>query len=98
MGRRRFDHLVVELSVALERRVPRYALWLELHERGVDPEQLGREDAIAFCREGLEAFLAARGWALGRRARRRLEREIARFQPALPTPYERMERFGARGA
>jgi hypothetical protein len=94
VGRRCFDHLVGELSVALGLRVPRYALWLELHERGWDPERLGRTDAVAFCHGPLRDFLARRGWHLEPRRERQLLREVRRFDPRHPTPYEHMERLG----
>lgn len=93
MGRRRFDHLYVEASVAVGRRLPRYELWLALHERGADPEALSRRDAVAFCREALAGFARERGCELRPRAARRLERELSRFDPAHPTPYERFGRF-----
>lgn len=88
-GRRRFDHLHVELCVAARARVSRYALWLELREAGADPEELAREDALAFCDARLERFLRVRGLALRPRVRRRLRRAVARFDPNQPTPYER---------
>lgn len=90
MGRRRFDHLVIELSLALGRRVPRYDLWLRVHDNGLDPERLSRESAVSFCRGPLSRFLADHGLRLSGRARRRLERSVRRYDPALPTPYERM--------
>jgi hypothetical protein len=88
VGRRRFDQLWVELSVALGQRVPRYALWLRMHEHGWDPEDLSREGALAFCGAPLSGFLWERGLALGPRTRRRLERSVARFDPNVPTPCE----------
>ena len=48
MGRRRFDHLHSELSVAVGRLVSRYALWLQLRELGWDPEGLSRSQAVVF--------------------------------------------------
>jgi hypothetical protein len=89
MGRRRFDHLFAEASVAVERLLPRFELWMELHEAGLDPESLSRDDAVGFCRGRLPGFLAERGFGLRPRAAQRLEREIARFDPRHPTPYER---------
>lgn len=90
--RRVFDHLHAELSVGVGRLVPRYALWLRLREAGLDPERLSREQALGFCRRHLGAFLAELGLALAPRPARRLEREIGRFDPARPTPYERAAR------
>ncbi len=95
MGRRRFEHLVAELSVALGRLAPRYALWLRLHELGHDPGELGRRAAITFFDEHLEAFLAEHSLRLEARARRRLGRAIAHFDARHPSPLETMERLGA---
>lgn len=92
MRRRVFDHLHAELSVGVGRVVPRYALWLRLRAGGVDPERLTREQALGFCRRELAAFLGEQGLALAARPARRLEREIGRFDPARPTPYERVAR------
>lgn len=92
-GRRRFDHLVTELSVAIGARVPRYALWLRIHEYGWNPDRLSREQAVSFCGTPLSSFLATRGLRLRTRGQRRLRREMERYDPAIPTPYERMERF-----
>ena len=95
MDRRRFEHLFVEVSLALGAQVPRYPLWLRLRELGWNPEQLGRDEAIGFLDSHLEAFLADHELALSARSTRRLRHRIARFDPSHPTPYERMERLGA---
>ena len=89
MGRRRFDHWVVELSVALGVAIPRFALWMEIHERDIDPEHLTREAAMAFCDGPLESFLHQCGLSLSPRALRRLHRKIEKYDPTIPTPYER---------
>jgi hypothetical protein len=86
--RRGFDHLLAEASLAVGRRLPRYPLWLRLRELGFDPEGLTREQALAFCRGGLRAFLGEHRLALSERAARRLERAVARFDPRRPTPAE----------
>jgi hypothetical protein len=88
--RRRFDHLALELSLAVGERIPRYRLWLHLHELGCDPEALSRGDVLAFCRGEAPRFLAAQGRLLTPRAQRRLCREVARFDPLRPTPEERL--------
>jgi hypothetical protein len=93
VGRRRFDQLWVELSVAVGQRVPRYALWLRLHEHGFDPEDLSCEHALAFCGAPLSGFLDERGLALALRTRRRLVRSVARFDPSVPTPCELFARL-----
>ncbi len=94
MRRRRFDHFFEELSVALDRLAPRYALWLHMGEVGIDPEQLSQDEAVAFCELHLTRFLVAEGLSLAPRTRRRLERSIGRFDPDRPTPYEHMARLG----
>lgn len=80
----------MELSVAVEQTVPRYRLWLRLHDLGWDPENLGLEDALAFCDGPLHIFLAESGLKMSRRARRRMRSEIERFDPEMLTPYERI--------
>lgn len=90
--RRAFDHLHAEASVGVGRVVPRYALWLRVRAAGLDPERLTRDEALAFCRRELPGFLVELGLPLPRRAARRLEREVARFDPLRPTPYERIAR------
>ncbi len=93
MGRRRFDHLVLELSEALGRSVPRFALWMSVHEAGYDPERLSRDEASAFCEEALPVFLAERGLHLPRHRQRRLARSVRHFDPTLASPEEHFERF-----
>jgi hypothetical protein len=93
VGRRRFDHLFAETCVAADRRLPRLALWLALHDDGADPEGLTREQALAFCRGSLPRFLARHGVALAPRAQRRLERELRRYDPTRPSPYERFAAY-----
>ena len=93
MRRRRFDHLILEISLALNQNLPRYPLWLAFKELGMDPEYLTREAVVEFCDEHLAGFLADLGHSLPRRRIRRLQRAVARFDPALPTPYERMARI-----
>jgi hypothetical protein len=93
-SRRGFDHLVVELSVAAGRHIPRYPLWLKLHALGFDPERLDRESATAFCGRPLEVFLAEHGMRLPERALLRVRKSIRDFDPTVPTPYERMAALG----
>ena len=88
MRRRRFDHLLVQLSLGADRAIPRYALWSSLRELGWDPEFLSREAAIAFCGGPVHAFLADRGLRLGERAARRLQKSVHRYDPRFPTPEE----------
>ena len=93
MGRRRFDHLFVEICLAVERRVPRYQLWLELHDLGCDPEDLTRRTALAFCEGPLQSFLSERGLHLSQPSARRLRRAVRRFDPTVPTPEEQLARI-----
>jgi hypothetical protein len=96
VSRRLFDHLHAEISVHVGMRIPRYALWLRLHDLGHDPEMLTPREATAFCRGKLGAFLAQRGLDLDGRALRHLHRSVSRFDPEKLTPYEHMVRLGER--
>jgi hypothetical protein len=87
--RRGFDFLFAEISVAVGRVVPRFALWLRIHEHGLHPERLSREQARAFCREALPPFLLGHGIPFDGEAALRLERALVRFDPLRPTPEER---------
>lgn len=90
MGRDRFDHLVDEISRALDDPVSRYALWLRVHERGLDPENLTRDEAVALCGGFLKRFLREGGQRMSPFARRRLRRSVASFEPTAPTPERRL--------
>ena len=94
VSRRLFDHLHAEISVHVGTRIPRYALWLRLHDLGHDPEALKPPEATAFCREDLGAFLAQRGLDLDGRVLHHLHRTVSRFDPEQLTPYEHMLRLG----
>ncbi len=93
MTRKRFDHLHVEVSVALGVQISRFALWLALHEAGHDPEDLSRPAALSFCGAPLQSFLAERGQRLSLLDRRRIEKAVSRYDPSHPTPAEVMARF-----
>jgi len=93
VSRKLFNHLFIELSVSIGKRVPRYALWLELHDLGWNPESLQVTEALAFCDGPMEAFLADRGMRISRRARKRLRRDLANFDPSRPLPQEIFERL-----
>ena len=95
MSRRSFDHFHAELSVEIGKLVPRYALWLEVRELGLDPGHLTRADLVELASARLDPFLAFEGLVLPDRARRRLLRRLRRYDPAVPTPYEVMERLFA---
>ena len=98
MNRRRFDHLFAELSVACGRLVPRFRLWLVLHEDGADPESLGLRDTLRFCDEGVVPFLAAEGLSLSRWQLRKLRRAISAFDPELTTAAEILARLDGENA
>jgi hypothetical protein len=93
MERRRFDRLVVELSVALDRWVPRYALWQHVHDAGLDPERWTGAQAERFCLLELPRWLRRQGFALAEPRLAKLARTIGRMDPALLTPEEHFARL-----
>jgi hypothetical protein len=93
MGRRRFDRLVVELSLALERGVPRFSLWHAVHAAGLDPELWSGADAQRFCTIELPRWLRQHGFALAEPRLQRLARTMARFDPSRLTPEEHFARL-----
>lgn len=88
MRRRWFNHLALEISVRVGRPVPRYSLWLRLHEAGIDPERLSRRDALRFCDEELRDFLASEGAWISQHSWRTLRRDLARFDAGSRTAEE----------
>ena len=88
-GRRRFDNLHTELSVALGVAIPRFGLWMELHDCNMEPERLTQHEAMAFCNGPLESYLHRCGLSLRPRALRRLCRKVRKYDPSIATPYER---------
>lgn len=90
MSRQLFNHLFVELSVSVGVRLPRYALWLEIHHLGWNPEVLRLAEALTFCESPVDEFLAHRGLSLTRRARRRLIKALGKFDPIRPLPHDRV--------
>lgn len=93
MRRRRFDHLVVELSLALDRSVPRYSLWQAVRGVGLDPEAWSGVEAQRFCTAELPRWLRRQGFALAEPRLERLARSIARFDPRRLTPEEHFARI-----
>ncbi len=93
MSRRLFEYLFVELSVSVGTRIPRYALWLRLHDLGWNPEALKPADVLAFCDGPMEGFLADRGFRLSPRAQSRLRKSLAKFDPLRPLPHEVLKRW-----
>ena len=94
MHRRRFDHLVTELSVLLDRRVARFALWQAVGEAGYDPERWSGMDAERFCATTLPRWLRSQGLLLAEPKLERLGRAMRRFNASLPTPEEHFARLG----
>jgi hypothetical protein len=88
MQRRYFEHIYVEICVAVNRRISRYDLWLRLGDGGGDPDELTRAEARNFVDHGLSALLSEEGASISDRVRRRLEKRILRFDPHHPTPEE----------
>ena len=93
MGRRRFDRLILELSLALDRSVPRYSLWQAVHGVGLDPEAWSGAQAQRFCTSELPRWLRREGFALAQQKLDRLARTIARFDPSQRTPEEHFARL-----
>lgn len=93
MHRHYFEHVYNEICVAANRRISRYDLWLLVLEGGGDPEALTRLQVACFVANNLSGFLAEEGAVLDRRARRRLDRRILRFDPRYPTPEESLSRI-----
>jgi hypothetical protein len=90
VDRRRFEHLLIEISLACRQSLPRYRLWLALHHSDANPEDLSREHAIDFCNEDLADFLAEQGMSLSLWRRRKVRRAVKYYDPLLPTPEDRL--------
>jgi hypothetical protein len=93
MGRRRFDRLILELSLALDRSVPRYSLWQAVHEAGLDPEAWSGAEAQRFCTLELPRWLRREGFALAEPRLERVARAMVRFDPNQRTPEEHFARL-----
>jgi hypothetical protein len=93
MGRRRFDRLVMELSLAVDRCVPRYSLWQAVQAAGFDPERWSGPDAERFCARELPRWLRHNGYALAEPRLAKLTRSIARFDPSQLSPEEHFARL-----
>jgi len=91
MGRRVFNQLVVEISLAVGHFISRYALWVYVHELDLDPEQMTARDAADLCGVRLRRFLAAQGIRLEPGELQKLERRIRGINPYRPDPYDRVE-------
>lgn len=96
LARRRFDHLALELSLALSVRVPRLALYCAAARYAENGARLAE-----FCGAPLDGFLTEQRLApLAPRARARLRRRVAHFDPRRRTPEEILGRMldAERGA
>ena len=91
MGRRIFNRMVIEISLAVGHYVSRHALWMWMHGRQVDPEQMTGEEVAAFCGLPLRRFLASQGLRLDPVDLQRLERQLRGINPYRPDPYDRVE-------
>ena len=72
--------------MAVGQEIPRYRLWLRLHEHGCDPETLTARMAVAFCDGPLAGFLAEQGLKIRWMARRQLREAVAYFDPTPQRP------------
>jgi hypothetical protein len=93
MGRRRFDRMMMELSVALDRWVPRYPLWQAVHAAGFDPERWTGAEVERFCMRDLPRWLRLNGYCLSEARIAKLARGLARFDPSHLTPEEHFARL-----
>jgi hypothetical protein len=91
MGRRIFNRMVIEISLAVGHCVSRRALWVLMRERQVDPDQMAGEDVVAFCGLPLRRFLASQGLHLRPLELQRLERQLRGINPYRPDPYDRVD-------
>jgi len=91
MGRRIFNRMLIEISLAAGHCVSRHALWMWMHERKVDPEQMTGDEVDAFCGLSLRRFLASQDVRLDAEELRHLERQLRGINPYRPDPYDRIE-------
>jgi hypothetical protein len=91
MGRRVFNRLVIEISLAVGHCISRYALWMYVHELDLDPEEMTAQDAAGLCGLPLRRFLAAQAIRLEPGELRRLESRIRKINPYRADPYDRVD-------
>ena len=91
MGRRVFNRLVIEISLAVGHCISRYALWMYVHELELDPEQMTAQDAAELCGTPLRRFLATQGIRLEPGELHKLESQIRRINPYRADPYDRVD-------
>ena len=80
MGRKVFDKLHMELSLARNELYPRYELWQAVGEYGYDADNLQPDEAANWCRDNGHLTLAGK---------------MRKYDPNLQTPEEIMERIFA---
>jgi hypothetical protein len=76
-------------------RLHRYQLWMDLCDHDCNPEDLTRRQLLAFIDDGLSGYLAGQRATLNDKVLRKLRREMERYDPHHPTPYEFMERLAS---
>ena len=85
--RRRFDHFHAEFSVRVGNLLPRYPLWLSIHELGFDPDTASAHDLVDFLDFSAPSFLWDHlGLRLSERQWRRMRRATLRFDPERRQP------------
>jgi len=88
-NRRRFDHFHAEFSVRSGKLLPRYPLWLSIHELGLDPDTASAGDLVDFLDFSAASFLWEHlGIRLNQWQWRRIRRAIERFDPERRQPDE----------
>jgi hypothetical protein len=95
MNRRRFNHFVTELSLLLDRRLERFALWQAVSEAGYDPERWSGAEAERFCAIDLPRWLRSRGLPVAEHRLARLGGRMRSYDPSLLTPEEHFARLGS---
>ena len=91
MGRRIFNRMLIEISLAVGHCVSRHALWMCMHELEVEPEQMTGQEVAAFCGLPLRRFLASQGLRLDAIDLKHLEQRMRQINPYRPDPYDRVE-------
>ena len=91
MGRRVFNRMLIEISLAVGHCVSRHELWMLMHKLGVDPEQMTGAEVAAFCGLPVRRFLASQGLRLDPLEIQKLERQLRQINPYRPDPYDRVE-------
>ncbi len=89
-----FDHLHQELSLALDRPVSRFELWISMAGQGAHPlSSLTPEQAARYLETGTSKVLDQGRRTLGAKKWAKLVERVSRFDPESQTPEEIMERL-----